>query len=175
MTITLKGASQLDRKLATLRSAIPRKAGQGVKAAANSTRDLAASLARGSIGRAIREEPVEYGKGLVSRRVFNDTLQAPYSSYVEFGTGIHADTQGNSEAIRLKRAKSIPWYIHISMVPRSFSKYGFPLITGKDGEQFYVVFGTHPHPYMRPAAFQSRDDNVDQLANAVGALFREVF
>ncbi len=32
------------------------------------------------------------------------------------------DDQGNPEAIRLKRAKSIPWYIHVSMVPKSFEK-----------------------------------------------------
>ena len=56
------------------------------------------------------------------------------------------------------------------MVPRSFARYGYPLITGKDGAQYWVVDGMYPHPYFHPAAFQRRDENLEAVQKELIAL-----
>jgi len=146
-----------------------------VREAVEQTRELAVRFAPGRVRGTIRAELLDQRGAVIKARVFNDTSQEFWSSYVEFGTGVKVDDQGNPEAIRLKRAKRIPWYIHISMVPPSFARYGYPIVTGKNGERYYEVDGMRPHPYMKPAAFQSRDKNAQAVAGELSALFREVF
>ena len=123
----------------------------------------------------IQAEIIDKSGKTIAGRVFNDTSPYFWSSFVEFGTGVMVDDQGNPDAIRLKRAKQIPWYIHVSMVPPEFAKYGHRIVVGRNGEQYYEVFGMQPSPYMHPAAFQSRDKNVQAVAREIDALFRGVF
>lgn len=111
---------------------------------------------------------------VLKARVFNDTSAVPWSSYMEFGTGIYVDDEGVTDAIRLKRATKIPWYIHTSMVPASFAKYGYPLVAGRDGEMFWEVVGMHPHPYMHPAAVQSHDSSLQTVAEEIQEMIRDV-
>ena len=113
-------------------------------------------------------------KDVIAARVFNDTKVVPWSSYTEFGTGLYVDNEGINDAIRLKRAKRIPWYIHVSMVPKSFARYGYPLVTGQNGEQYWEVDGMKPHPYMMPAAFQNRDRNVQAVLQSIQEMVRSV-
>ena len=109
---------------------------------------------------------------MIAGRVFTDTGITSFAPYVEFGTGIKVDDQGNPEAIRLKRAKKIPWYIHVSMVPESFARYGYSKI--KIGtEEYWECDGMYPHPYMHPAAFQNRDKNAQTVALALSEMIKE--
>ena len=98
---------------------LPKAIEKGVKKALEDTRNLAVSFAPGPVKGAIRVQILDADtKQIIKGRVFNDTSQVPWSSYAEFGTGLYVDNQGNDEAIRLKRAKSIPWYIHVSILLR---------------------------------------------------------
>lgn len=152
---------------------LPKSIEKGVKKSLEDTRNLAVSLAPGPVKDAIRIELLDTDtKQVIKARIFNDTAKVPWSSYTEFGTGLYVDDQGNDEAIRLKRAKQIPWYIHVSMVPASFARYGYPVVTGKNGQQYYEVDGMKPHPYMHPAAFQNRDKNVQEVARAIQEMIR---
>jgi hypothetical protein len=153
---------------------IPKAAETGIKKALESTRKLAVSFAPGPVKGAIRIEIIDSDtKDVIQGRVFNDTAQVPWSSYAEFGTGLYVDDQGNEEAIRLKRAKKIPWYIHVSMVPESFARYGYPVVIGANGQKYYEVDGMKPHPYMHPAAFQNRDKNVLLIASAIREMIKK--
>lgn len=169
---------QINRKKGGLKQSarnLPQAAKDGVEKAAKDTMAVVISKASGKVKKVIRMELVNMPSGKVlAARVFNDTQEAPWSSYTEFGTGKYVDNEGVPEAIRLKRAKSIPWYIHVSQVPPSFERYGYPLVTGWNGEQYWQVVGTHPHPYMMPAAFQNRPNNIRTVASAVADMLREV-
>lgn len=148
---------------------------QGVEAAARDTARLAVQFAPGPVKSAIRVELIDMNsKDVIAARVFNDTKVVPWSSYTEFGTGLYVDNEGINDAIRLKRAKRIPWYIHVSMVPESFARYGYPLVTGQNGEQYWEVDGMKPHPYMMPAAFQNRDRNVQAVLQSIQEMVRSV-
>lgn len=152
---------------------LPKAVEKGIEEALENTRKLAISFAPGPAKGAILIEILDANtKHVIKGRIFNDTSQVPWSSYTEFGTGLYVDDQGNDEAIRLKRAKSIPWYVHVSMVPASFARYGYPLVTGKNGQKYYEVDGMKPHPYMHPAAFQNRDKNIQEVAKAIQEMIR---
>lgn len=173
MELQVKGLDSLNRKLTRMVAGMAQAAQEGVKAAVDDTAQLAIRLAPGKVKRAVRVEILDRSRQVVSARVFNDTALYPWSSYTEFGTGNYVDNEGVDEAIRLKRAKSIPWYIHVSMVPASFARYGYPIIIGADGEKYYEVDGMHPKPYLYPAAFRRRDENARAIANAIDDMLKK--
>lgn len=167
----LKGVDRLDEKVRSICSRMHDSALNGAQTAAEDTRKIAVRLAHGGVlKRSIKAEVVEIETGnVVAARVFNDTSKAFWSSYVEFGTGLHVDNEGITDAIRLKRAKKIPWYIHVSMVPQSFEKYGYPRVG-----DFYEVDGMYPQPYMKPAGFERRQANLQEVANEIKKMLEEV-
>lgn len=166
--VEVKGMDRLKNKLTNIANKLPAAAESGIKKALENTSKYAIAFAPGSVANAIKLELVDKGTGeVIAGRVFNDVGMLPWSSYIEFGTGAYVDDQGNDEAIRLKVSTKIPWYIHVSMVPESFAKYNYPLVTGRNGEQYWEVLGAHPRPYMHPAAFAARDDNINAVAEAI--------
>lgn len=174
-TLETKGLQSFNRKMEEIIRKFPDAAQMGVHHAAESTQRLAVTFARGVLKRSIRVEVVDTENwDIKASRVFNDTDTLPWSSYVEFGTGRYVDDEGVAEAERLKRAERIPWYIHVSMVPSSFARYGYPLVVGRNGEQYWEVDGMKPKPYLHPAAFQNRDKNVGLIAKTIGEMLREV-
>lgn len=167
MKIEIKGMESLNRKLAAMTSGFAQSAAAGVKSALDDTAKVSMRLAPGKVKKAIRVEMLDERGNVIEGRVFNDTALYPWSSYTEFGTGDYVNNEGVEEAIRLKRAKSIPWYIHISMVPPSFERYGYPIVVGQDGEKYYEVDGMHPKPYLYPAAFRRREENARAVADEI--------
>lgn len=163
--------SNLDRfytKMDKLIKELPKGAEKGVKNALEGTQRLAIQLKpQGKSNEGILVEILDTEKNIVSGRVFTDVRRFPYLVYLEFGTGLYADSEGGGS-----RAKKIPWYVHISMA--DLSKYNYPILTTADGEQFYIVWGMHPSPYMRPAGFQRRDDNIDEIQKAIYETLKEV-
>lgn len=171
-SVEVKGLDRLDRKLKHIAINLPNAAEKGVEKALKQTAEVAIRLAPAVVGKCIKIEMLNRTSGEILGRVYTDTKITYFAPYVEFGTGVKVDDQGNKEAIRLKRAKSIPWYVHISMVPASFAKYGYPIVTGANGQQYYEVDGMYPHPYMHPAAFGERDKNVKAVLESVRELIK---
>lgn len=173
MKVEVRGLDTLERKLNSIVSGMLAAADEGTRKAVRDTSEIAIRLAPGKVRGAIRVEVLDKDRDVVSARVFNDTTLVPWSSYTEFGTGNYVDNEGVDEAIRLKRAKSIPWYIPVNMVPESFARYGYPIVVGLNGQKYYEVDGMHPKPYMYPAAFQNRDNNVQTIADAIDEMIRK--
>lgn len=63
-----------------------------------------------------------------------------YAPYVEFGTGLFAESGGRSD---------VPW---------SYKD---------DKGDWYTTYGQHPHPYMRPALNENRENVIRILKEAV--------
>lgn len=63
-----------------------------------------------------------------------------YAPYVEFGTGLFAESGGRSD---------VPW---------SYKD---------DKGDWHTTYGQHPHPYMRPALNENREDVIRILKEAV--------
>ena len=154
------------KKMDNVASNIAKSAIKGVDQALEETQKLALQLKRGS-NKGIEIQLVNTETNEIKGRVYTDSKTYPYLVYLEFGTGIYADPKGGGS-----RAKQIPWYVHVSMA--DLSKYHYPIYTSPiTGEQFYVVQGAKPHPYMRPTAFKMRDKNVEIVAKAIQEMIKE--
>jgi len=170
--IKINGLQELEKKIARTISGMPEAARRGVEKGLKTTAGIAIRLAPGVVAKSIKFEILNADGNEVAGRGFTDTSITSFAPYVEFGTGLKVDDQGNPEAIRLKRAKSIPWYIHVSMVPKSFEKYGYPKVK-INGQEYWECDGMYPHPYMHPAAFQNREGTVNAVTVEIIKLFRE--
>ena len=169
--ITTKGAKKTENKLNEIRERLFYAAVKGTVKATGDTKKYAVKLAHGNrLKNSIKAEIVRLDTNeVVKMRIFNDTSAVPWGSYAEFGTGKYVNNEGVGDAIRLKRAKEIPWYVHESLVPEDFGKYGYVKI----GE-FWLVFGMRPRPYMKPAAFHNRKANVQAVCDAIDEMVKEV-
>lgn len=167
----IRGVDRLEAKVRRICADLPDRAKVGVMDAAEETRKLAVKLTHsGRIGKCIRAEIIDTDTNeCVAARVFNDTGEVPWSSYAEFGTGLYVDNEGIPDAVRLKRAESIPWYIHVDMVPADFGKYGYV----RSGD-FWIVHGMRPRPFMKPAGFQRRRENAETVLREIHAMLTEV-
>lgn len=168
--IEIKGMEKLEAKIRKICGNLPESLKGGTLQAAEDTRKIAVRLARGGVlKRCIKAELVDTDTGeVISSRVFNDTSEVMWSSYVEFGTGLYVDNEGIEESIRLKRAKQIPWYVHVSMVPESFARFGYPRVG-----DYWEVDGMRPHPYMKPAGFERRDKNKQEIIESIHKMIEE--
>ena len=145
---------------------LPKSSKTGVENALESTRKLILQIKpSGKSDAGIVVEMIE-GKE-IKGRVYTDVDKFPYLVYLEFGTGLYADEEGGGS-----RAKKIPWYVHTSMA--DLSKYNYQIYTAPDGEQYYIVYGMKPHPFMRPAGFQSRDSNIELVEKEVSEMIMRV-
>ena len=77
-----------------------------------------------------------------------------YAPYVEYGTGMFAEDG--------KGRKDVPWFIHIGygendITPEVVERYNFRTIHGKNGEDFAYTYGSHPHPFLRPALYENKE------------------
>jgi hypothetical protein len=172
-SVEVKGADHLDQMLSLITDNLPGAVEVGMEKALNDTGISAMRLAPGPVKKSIRYEILGSSGDTITGRVFTDTSITAFAPYVEFGTGIKVDNEGVDDAIRLKRAKKIPWYIHVSMVPASFAKYGYPLVVGMNGEKYWEVDGMYPRPYLKPAAFQNREKSAQTIAETIGDMIRE--
>lgn len=155
----------LEKKINAIVSKMPKGTKTGVQTALENTQKVAIQLKpQGKSNEGILVEVLEGEE--IKGRVYTDSKRFPYLVYLEFGTGKYADPEGGGS-----RAKKIPWYVHTSMA--DLSKYNYQIITMGE-EQFYVVWGMHPSPYMRPAAFQERDSNVNAVIEAVYKELKEI-
>lgn len=172
-SVQFKGGDHLDETLRRVIGNLPSAVETGMTMALKDTSLAAMRLAPGPVKKSIRYEILGNDGQVISGRVFTDTSITAFAPYVEFGTGVKVDNEGVDEAIRLKRAKKIPWYIHVSMVPASFAKYGYPLVTSWNGQKYWEVDGMYPHPYLKPAAFERREQNIQNVADAISTMIRE--
>ena len=153
-------------KMNKLIKEMPNSAKTGVENALESTRELILQIKpSGKSDAGILVQMIDGDE--IKGRVYTDVEKFPYLVYLEFGTGLYADDEGGGS-----RAKKIPWYVHTSMA--DLSMYNYQIYTAPDGEQYYIVYGSHPHPFMRPAGFQSRDGNIEAVEKQISEMIRRV-
>jgi len=116
----------------------------------------------GDLAASIRYKEGRKGVNKVTGYVVTGAL--PQASTLEFGTGIYAEN-GNGSA---------PWFVHKDEAPDLGIYY--PLFTREDGTktEFYRMIGAHPHPYLRPAAQNKKDEVNRAVKDAVAVSIRGV-
>lgn len=105
---------------------------------------------------------------------------APFAAFLEWGTGTKMEENPLGHIPGSAGARGEPWFVPKSKA--DLSKYHFPTFDyksiGMDGketvETYFVIRGTEPHPYMKPAALQGRKKNVEDVENALREQVKEV-
>lgn len=140
----------------------------GINAALEDTQKLAVKFSRGRVADSIQIELIDRYTFEVKGRVFTTS---PFAAFLEWGTGIHMEENPLGHIPGSAGERGEPWFVHESMA--DLSKYRFPVIDTPDGK-FYVIRGTRAHPYMKPAAFQGREQSVKDVLNALREQVKEV-
>lgn len=167
----VSGLDRLQRKFNKISKTLDDQREDMMENALTIVKDYAVSLAKGRTKGSVKVEIIDHQHG----RVYNDTNVAAWSSFQDFGTGLYVNSQGVEEAIRLQGKGEIPWYVHEDMVDDDFDvRYNFPVVYGKDGSRFFVMHGSHPSPYMVPAAREKQQDMLDFVVNALKEQIKEV-
>lgn len=134
--ITVEVDDMSDEILAALHNAVDR----GLKAIGETAVNYASDLVPVNTGNL--KDHITYEVDGEDCYVGVSTMNPPYGIYVEFGTGVYAETGG----------RQTPW-----------------VYKGSDGS-FYQTVGQQPHPFIRPAAEQHGDEYrqilIDSLENA---------
>lgn len=149
-----------------LQGAIPDGIANGLAIGGEAVRMNAMSIVlnghsyNGSLAASIHYEPGEAGIGYVK------TGALPQATTLEFGTGAYAENGAGSE----------PWFVHESQAPGLSEYYNIPHFRSKNGyeTEFYFLVGAHPHPYMRPAANNKKDEVNMAVKDAVADAIRGV-
>ncbi len=128
---------------------------------------LAVQFAHGSAKDGIQIRVIDMGTFEVKAEIYTDF---PFAAFLEYGTGIHMEDNPLGHIPGSAGERGEPWFVHEDMA--DLSRYNFPVLDTPAG-RFYLIRGTHAHPYMRPAAFQGRDDSVKEVAEAIRKVIQE--
>lgn len=153
-----------------LRGAIPEGIESGLANGGEIVRMNAMSIVldghsyNGSLAQSIHYEPGRMGTYKFSGYVKTKAL--PQATTLEFGTGQYAEN-GNGSA---------PWFVHESQAPGLGQYYNIPHFRSKSGNltEFYYLTGARPHPYMRPAINNKKDEVNIAVKDAVASAIRGV-
>lgn len=161
-----------EKKMETIIKKLPEATKMGVNDSLKNTQEKALQSKRGNKDeKLIPIEILDFDKGKVVGRVYTDKDLFSYASFLEFGTGTKAELPHIGKTATFIASGYRYWLLPVEKVDRQFSPQRIIAIKGK---QFYLMFATKPHPFMRPASFSSRQENANLVNERIGKLLTEV-
>lgn len=165
----VKGLENLDKKLNTIINKLPQTTKQGIENAIKGTCEYALHLKKGK-KEGILFEMVSTDTQEIKGRVYTDIETFPHSWFLEYGTGIWAEQPHIGTSKTFIESGFEYWFIPVNKVERPLH---YPIITIK-GSQFYLAHGVQSQPFMRPAEFERRDQNIDEVQKEIYKMLKEV-
>ncbi len=164
--------SNFEKKMETFIKKLPETTKLGVKDALENTQETALKYKRGQKDeKAIPIKIVDFDKYKVVGRVYTDKNLFSYASFLEFGTGTKAELPHIGKTKTFIASGYRYWFLPVEKVDKQFSPERMIEI---NGQHYYIMFATKPHPFMRPAAFSSRQENANLINERIGKLLMEV-
>lgn len=93
------------------------------------------------------------------------------SLFVEFGTGIHAEMPHVGKTKTFHESNFAYWLLPKEKADRDYGADRLELI---NGNWFYWMSSQQPHPFMRTAAFENRDKNVQAVLDSLREMIKDV-
>lgn len=149
---------------------LPDAAKIGVEKATESTKQLAVKFSRGRVadGIEMKIEVVDANTFEVKGTVYTTS---PFSAFLEWGTGKFMSPNPLGHIPGSAGDRGEPWFVHEDMA--DLSRYNFPTLQTPAG-MYYIIEGTKPHPFMRTAAFENRDKNVQAVLDSLREMIKDV-
>jgi len=170
MSVEIKGLDRLDRKINQISSRLTESVRQGLEKASKDTATYAISLRRGSKEDGIIAELVDLKQNSVKYRIHTQQDVFPYSWFEHFGTGQYAELPHVGTTKHFIESGFTEWYIPVDKVEKSLR---YPIIE-INGTRFYIAHGAKPNPFMRKAEFERRPSNLNEVAESIKQMLKEV-
>lgn len=157
ISVQFDGLEAVLSQLDTISQQVEIGANEGVRKAVESTKEIAIMLAPANDGQ-LRANIKTNVSNLVGE-IYVSISDVPYVGYVYYGTGKYAELGGK---------KKNEWYVPVSKVTKSVSKYGWQVQKGEDGnEDYYIVRGQKPKHFLEQALGANKLKNIDLLCEEV--------
>ncbi|MEG2311001.1 MAG: hypothetical protein RSB76_03330 [Clostridia bacterium] len=148
---------------------LPKVVGLGVENAIQETQKYALHLKPGK-DQGILFEMLNTDTNEIKGRVYTDTEVFPWAWFVEYGTGKYAELEHIGTSKTFIESGFEYWFIPVGKVSEALN---YPIINIK-GTLFYLAHGVPARPYMRPASFERRDQNVENVEKEISKMLQEV-
>ena len=165
----IKGLDKLEKKINTIIKELPSKVQESVEDILKNIQGYAIHLL-GTSNNGIVCELVKTDTKEIIGRVYTDQNKMPWSWFREFGTGIWAEQPHIGTTKHFLETNYEEWYIPVSKAGRDLS---YPIIN-INNTQFYVAHSAQSNPFMRPAGFETREQNIEIIKNKLYAMLKEV-
>jgi len=151
-------------KTENILSKIEKGSKKGVNDACANTQKAALDKKRGSKNKdMIPFNVISDNKYITTGRIYTDKKQFSYASFLEFGTGILAEREHIGKTKTFIESGYRYWYLPVEKANRTLNN---PIVEIQ-GTLFYIMYSTQPFPFMRPAGFQERKNNVQIIKNKI--------
>lgn len=165
----IKGLDKLDKKINEIVNKLPDTVKKGLETGSNNTKDYAIHLL-GTNNDGIVCEIVNSDTKEIKTRIYTDQNKMPWSWFREFGTGQYAEQPHIGKSKHFLETGYEEWYIPVNKVENPLN---YPIITIKE-KQFYVAHGSKAKPFMTPAGFERRQNNIEDVKQSIENMLREV-
>lgn len=170
INIEVEGVKELNSKLDSLYKNLMQGAEKGIEEITENTLKKSKDMAPVDLqGRGIMKKAttsrVEKDDNSITGTVYINANDAPFAKYVYFGTGTY------------NGGKSY-WYVPMSSLkdsnPDLMDMYYQPRYGGKLGqEEYWIVHGQKPQPYLKNALEVSKDENLSIFNDIVKSYIRK--
>jgi HK97 gp10 family phage protein len=159
ITAKWKGVRSLNKKLDKINNTFVNSTKIGVDKALEDIQKLALDYKVGKKDPTQLPFESDINGSEINGRLHSDKDTFNYAGFLEFGTGAFAEKPHVGTTKTFIDSGFTMWYLPVEKVNKPLP---YKIITIK-GKRFYVVFGQKPKPFMRPAAFESRDNTLEQI------------
>lgn len=174
-----------EKKMEMLIKKLPEVTKLGIEDSLNNTQEKALDNKRGSKDKKlILTEIIDCSNGKVIGRVYTNKDSFSFAPFLEFGTGNKADgTLPHIGKTKMFTKSGMQfWYAPADKIKKQYSNEAYIELAGEhipmnaifNGNKYVLTFATRPYPFMRPAAFYSRQENADLVNERIGKLLTEV-
>lgn len=170
-------------KMNKIISEMPKKLETATEKSSKLVQKTALEYKRGSSNvKMIPYEIKKASKTEIESRIYTDKETFPWASFLEFGTGRYAEREHIGKTRTFIRSGFYFWYAPADKVKKQYQdtdyfEYDgemFPMNAYMNGKKYVMVFEQKAQPFMRTAAFETRDQIVTifklEIKQAIGGV-----
>lgn len=90
-----------------------------------------------------------------------------YAVFLEYGTGIKAEMPHIGHTKTFMESGYRYWFLPKEVADSKGKEFSPQRLININGKQFYMMFATQPHPFMRPTAFDLENNATKIFADAL--------
>lgn len=149
---------------------LPQTINESLEEVLKNIRGYAIKLEKGHNEEGISIEMIDMSTKECKGKVYTDKEKFAHAMFEHFGTGDYRELPAIGVTKHFLETGGSQWFIPVSKVEKALQ---YPIIEIQ-GTQFYVAHGVKANHFMTDAEFESRNENIEIVANKIKTMFKEV-